>query len=551
MVWTDPQTVSGALPAPDALAALLSRAGVRLGFGLCGGAIARVMDALVRSSIRVTHCRHESGAAFMACEASLQSGRPAVVFTTTGPGFTHAISGLVAAMHEGADVVALVATSPSGRLGRGCFQELAPSAVDLSRFAPPAATFRHLHLGQRRDLVRLASILARPRRGRGRLVVVTAPSDLPNAGWEVPRLAAVRGGLRPVGVPEAIRALEGRRFAILAGFGARRACDGVRRLAERCSALVLTTPRGKGVLPEDHPRWAGVTGYGGHDYHAALRAFAPEVMLALGTGLGEGSTWFDPALVPPRGLVHVDEDPAAFSRAYPDAKTVAVLGDVREVVRVLGSCLPPRDGPAVISPRPVAVGPGPLHPQTVLQSVQGVLLDGASWPVMVEAGNAFAWGPHALRFRSPQFRMSAHFASMGHATCGVVGAAMANEEGRAVAVVGDGAMLMHHEVSTAAATATRAIWVVFNDAAYGMVAHGMRSIGLGEDPTRFPRVDFAALARAVGADGAIATDEATLATALGRARRADGPFVVDVWVDPAVPPPFGARNAALAAREDR
>ena len=68
-----------------AFAEALEQLGVRHAFGVTGGAISFFWSALGGTGIDVTHFRHESGAAFAACEASIASGRPVVVFVTTGP----------------------------------------------------------------------------------------------------------------------------------------------------------------------------------------------------------------------------------------------------------------------------------------------------------------------------------------------------------------------------------------------------------------------------------------------------------------------------------
>src|SRR5258705_5850918 len=84
----------------SALVQMLSRLGVREAFGVSGGAMAALWDALSSSPLRVYHFRHETGAAFAAIEAGFASGRPTVLFTTTGPGLTNALTGIVAAREE-------------------------------------------------------------------------------------------------------------------------------------------------------------------------------------------------------------------------------------------------------------------------------------------------------------------------------------------------------------------------------------------------------------------------------------------------------------------
>ena len=125
--------------------------------------------------------------------------------------------------------------------------------------------------------------------------------------------------------------------------------------------------------------------------------------------------------------------------------------------------------------------------------------------------------------------MSTGFGAMGHAAAGVVGAALATGR-RAVAVVGDGALLMTNEINSAVKFGARAVWIVLNDGRYGMCAQGMDALGLSAD-AEIPQVDFAAFARAQGARAMRVDHEAQLDAALAEAMAADGPFVVDVRID--------------------
>ncbi len=93
----------------SALVEIFLRLGVREAFGVSGGAMAALWDALSSSPLGVYHFRHETGAAFAAIEAGFASGRPTVLFTTTGPGLTNALTGIVAARDERARVIVVSA----------------------------------------------------------------------------------------------------------------------------------------------------------------------------------------------------------------------------------------------------------------------------------------------------------------------------------------------------------------------------------------------------------------------------------------------------------
>jgi acetolactate synthase-1/2/3 large subunit len=133
---------------------------------------------------------------------------------------------------------------------------------------------------------------------------------------------------------------------------------------------------------------------------------------------------------------------------------------------------------------------------------------------------------------------------MGQAVAGVLGAAV-GRAGKAVAIVGDGAMLMHNEINTAATYGVDAIWIVLNDARYGMIAQGMESVGWQPFATNFPRADFVAIARAMGGDGVRIECECNVEPALRTALAARGPFVVDVVIDPTEVAPSNRRNQSL------
>jgi acetolactate synthase-1/2/3 large subunit len=106
-------------------------------------------------------------------------------------------------------------------------------------------------------------------------------------------------------------------------------------------------------------------------------------------------------------------------------------------------------------------------------------------------------------------------------------------------------MLMQSELSTAVQYGVPAIFVILNDGGYGMIEHGMRAQGFTPLETRLPATDFAALARALGAEGRVVEHEAGLGAALHGIATRRTPLVVDVRVDPTERAPFGSRVQSL------
>lgn len=553
-----------------ALVEALHTLGVRHAFGVMGGAISSTFRALATADLRCVHFRHEAGAAFAAVEASLVTRRPVVVFTTAGPGIANALTGLLAGRWDGAHVILISACTSARHRGRVATQETTAATLGGAGVFLDGGAFHHAavieHPAQLPSvLARLAAGLARP---AGFIAHLSLPIDVQQArvddrGWRA------RGGRpRPLVFPPPTAVspdlarhhaelLVRERPAIWLGFGARHAAAAITRLAERTGALVLSSPRGKGIVPEDHPQFLGVTGLGGHpEVDDALVAHRPAYTLVLGTRLGESTSFWADELTPREAFIHVDAEASAIGGAYPEVATLPVVADVGAYVEAVLDALDRLPAPTFTAPaaRPAALRPpptlvprdhGPVRPQLLFQEVQRAFIDTDLAWLAAESGNAFCWSTHLWRFRAPgRYRVSTGFGSMGHATTGVVGAALARG-GKAVALVGDGAMMMLNELHTAVQEQAPAVWVVLNDAGYRMCAQGMEMLGWQPLHCDLPPVDFVALARAVGADGIRVTREADVAAALAAAARATGPFIVDVAIDPREVPPSGRRNRSL------
>lgn len=555
-------TIRAAIPfrtVSESLADVLVELGATHAFGLLGGGVAPVYDAVARSALKLVHCRHETGAAFAALEASLASGRPSVVVATTGPGVTNALTGLHAARLEGAKVVLLAGTTSAAQRGRGAFQEM--SHATLPGVFSPGAPF---HYGAWiEDAAEVATVARKLALGMARpggfVATIALPVALqglrvPMPIGDLPLIAAA-----PVATTETLRdcaeQLATERFAIWVGYGASHASAEVLALAERTGSPVFCTPRGKGIFPEDHPLFIGATGMGGHQsVGEALARHRPTRVLVLGTRLGEFSSFWDGDLVPEGGLIHVDLDPDVLGMAFPSSPVWGIQSEVggflRGVLRALDRRAPSASPAAMTFPSPFPKptardGEGPVRPSALMDAVQRVFVDETDAIVLTEAGNAFAWTTHHLAFKQPKrYRVSVGFGSMGHATTGVVGAAIGGAC-KAVAIVGDGAMLMQNELSTAATYGIDAVWVILNDARYNMTEQGMCSVGLDPHATAFTPADFVAMARSMGADGVKVERERDLEAALLAARAAKGPFVVDVHIDHTHKAPVGARNKSL------
>jgi acetolactate synthase-1/2/3 large subunit len=557
-----PAPVARGTRVADAIAGLLEDLGVEHVFGVIGGACAPLADAIGKSSLRFLHTRHEAGAAFAATEASLATGRPVAVLTTTGPGLMNALNGLTAARWDGAKVVCLSAATAPAHRGRLPVQESSYLTLPHDAFYSPGPLFDHATLIT--DAMELADLrrrlelgFARPQGFVAQVGISTGlQSQMQSAPAPSGTVSVTRASISGDHLDAVSARLAGEPVCLWVGYGARHAAESVRALAERLGAGVLCTPRAKGVFPERHPLYVGVTGAGGHEAAAAyVDRVRPRRTLVLGSRLGEASSFWDPRLVPEEGFVHVDLNASAFGAAYPAAPTDGVEAEIGAFVEALLGGLPrgpARAWPQIATPFPTPPAPrrfGPVRPAVLMDAVQRVIVEGSDALVLTESGNAFGFGNHHLRFMAPgRYRSSAAWGSMGHMVCGVVGAAVATGR-KAVAIVGDGAMLMNNEINTAVAAGAPAVWIVLNDAGFGIVRDGMTLSKLDPFASRIPRVDFVAFARAQGADGVRVAEEGALDLALEQALSAKKPFVVDVLMDEnTVSPAIAGRVASLEAQ---
>jgi thiamine pyrophosphate-dependent acetolactate synthase large subunit-like protein len=549
-----PQTVS------EAIVDALKELGVSHAFGVSGGAIAALWGALSASDIKVVHFRHETGAAFAAIEAHFVTNAPVVVFTTTGPGLTNALTGMLAARGEGAKIILLSACTTAAHRGRWAIQETDTDTMPLGLTAPGAL----FHLATVVESVeslpqifrRVANGLARP---GGFVCHLSLPTGLQTLALTNPMPSLARAAPRNSADDRVIDQCAGLLtegpVALWVGHGARGAAEGIRILAERLGAAVMCSPRAKGVFPEDHPLFVGVTGMGGHDaVEHYMKTHRPRRTLVLGTRLGEPTSFWNPAMIPAEGFIHVDVDPDVAGVAYPTAATLPVCSDIGQFVAALLRRLPATahvalHPPGLLDPAPPSVEPTRergIRPEALMAAIQRVVVDGHQCLVLAESGNSFAWATHCLRFRDAgRYRVSTGVGSMGHCAAGVVGAALAGSR-PAVAIVGDGAMLMNNEINTAVKVGAPAVWIVLNDSRYNMCEQGMAALGLEADAA-IPEVDFAMFAKALGAAGEIVESELDLDRALETALLAERPYVLDIRIDPTRPAPSMARNRGLRA----
>lgn len=545
-------TVRGA----DLLVRMLEDAGVDVVFGLPGGAISPVHDALLDSSIRVVTTRHEAGAMFAAAGYAHSTGKLGVVAVTSGPGALNAMTGLASAHCDGLPVMLLVGEVPRPAHGKGVLQDGSAHGlqiVEMTRHVSKLA----LEVPRPSNLPHLARrAIATALSGRKGPVVLTLPLDVSLAELSPPRSggAVNLGEVLSVELLDELAALllGAERPVILAGSGCRggNAPARLQVIAERFGCPVATTPKAKGVFPEDHALALGVFGLGGHASAQRYIESGVDVVVAIGTSLGDMSTNGFSQALQAKTLVHVDIDARQIGKSY--APTHAVVASAAELLGGLADRLAHRGSPAPRKLRTLpgrverqklasSTKPGRIAPQDALAEIQALLPSDTIFTV--DSGEHFVFATHFLEINDPDaYIVMTGLGSMGQSIGAAIGAQLAHPERAVAAICGDGCFAMNaFEIATAVAERLPIRVFVFNDERLGMVENGHQNV-YGRRPS-YPTnpLDVVAVAAGLGAQTMRIDGRDQLAAAKDLLLAAPGPVVIDVRID----------HEILLAKQDR
>ncbi len=509
-------TESGASGAESICTALLG-AGAECVFGLPGTQNVDLFEALRTSALRTVVAVHELSAAMMANGYYRASGRPGVLVTIPGPGFTWALSGLAEAALDSAALIHIVgqpARSPGAR-----FQL---QALDQTAMARPVVKAVH-QVEHAEDVANVvASAYAQSLAGEpGPVLVQTARAVLAQRAGVVAATARPEGPAcvaDPSVVDEVVRALAAaRRSVIFAGQGANDAADLIVQLAESASAVVVTTTSGRGVVPEDHPLSLGFE-LGGNGA-GTLNALVDESDLVLAIGCKfshNGSRGFH-LRIPAAKLIHVDASVDVLGANYPSR--LPICADARAFVAALLASLAARperptgfrageiaqfrergrrEGAAdLIEPRIHGVRSG--DPAEFFAALRRAMPRSSC--LVTDSGLHQVLVRRHFRVLHPRGLITpTNLQSMGFGISAAIGACLADPSRPVVALIGDGGLALSGlELLTAVRERIGLTVIVFVDGAYGMIRVQQLAATGRVHGTEFSGPDIAALAEAVGA----------------------------------------------------
>ncbi len=523
---------------------VLTREGIDTVFGIPGGAILPVYDAMPAYPVRHILARHEQGAGHMADGYARVTGDVGVVLATSGPAATNLVTPLATAMMDSVPVVAITGQVPTSLLGNDAFQETDVTGVTMG-------VTKHNYLVT--DINDLAQILREAfyiaRTGRPGPVLVDICKDVLNDETEFifPEEVQLPGYQPYMGLDEA--AIEAaaelinnaHRPLIIAGHGVQMAGaeNELRQLAEKAHIPVTMTLLGLGDIPETHPLSLGMCGMHG-EARANKAIQACDVLIGIGMRFDDRVTGKLEAFAPNAKVIHIEFDPAEINKNVP--ADVAVLGDAKEVLQALLPKIKPaehRNWMAQIDEWNresqeldiLNAEVEELIPPYVMRQLWHVTQGNTI--VVTDVGQHQMWeAQYFLHDRPRQLLTSGGLGTMGYALPAAIGAHYAAPDQPVWAVIGDGSMQMTlQELGVVMQERVPVKIAIINNGFLGMVRQWQELFyNKNYAGTPIANPDYVLLAQAYGIPARRVTDKADVVAVLEEAHHHDGPFLIDFQV---------------------
>lgn len=522
--------------------------GIDTVFGLPGLQTLPLNEAInSHPDVQYVMARHETAVSHQAWGYSQSSGRTAATLVLPGPGDMNAMNGLKNALNDCTPLVHITAETETDVRGGEAIHEASPDMYD--------------------DVVKQNILVSAPESAIGELRRAIATAQTPPKGpvrVGIPKdfLSADAGHTdsstysttpfddAPEDVTDAAEMLAAAESAIIVAGGGIRIADASEELcaiAEKLDAPVLTTRKGKGVIPEDHPLSAGVLSKSIPELREHISD--TDIVLGAGTDFDAQATrsWSIPL---PDQLIHVTIQPDELGRGYdPD---IGLVGDAKNVLAAIDAELETADtiessGGAEIVRRIrelvtarlaglADVSEPPLTSVSALHAIHEVLP--RETIISTDVGGFRTWSflPGVFEVYGPRQQiLPGSWGTMGTGLPAAIGAKMANPDTPVVTLTGDGGLLMCvEELHTAVAEQLPITVVVLNNNDYAIISEGTKrnTRDSFEYTWQDSPIKFASLATSMGAQSAKAETPDAIQQELSAALETSQPSLVEIPIDP-------------------
>jgi acetolactate synthase-1/2/3 large subunit len=541
-----------------ALIEALKKQNVKIIFGIPGGAILPIYDALYdERDIRHILMRHEQCAAHAADGYARVKGEPGVCMATSGPGATNLVTGIATAYMDSSPLIAITGQVPTSFIGKDAFQE-----VDIIGITTPITKYNY----QIRNVKDIPKIIQEAfyiaSSGRPGPVLIDIPKDIQTSidDMSFDSEIKIRGyklnlDPHPLQIKKAVGFLiNAERPIILAGGGIHwaKAYDELLMLAELLFAPVTTTFMGKGAIPENHPLCLGCIGMHGR-IEANEAIMMADVVLSIGVRFSDRSTCKVDDFCTNAKIIHIDIDPSEIKKNV--SIHLPIVADAKKALRLIIDELIHRGLKKEKSEwlkkiEMLKKDNADTEPEGELTGMNAVKLLRKVLPedsiVTTEVGQNQMWASLYFKVLKPRtFISSGGLGTMGFGFPAALGAKVAKPNVPVVDIAGDGSFLMtEQDLATSIVEDIPVIVMILNNSSLGMVVQWQRLFyNRRYSNTILKSVpDFVKLAEAYGAKGSRVSSLNELEQALKEAIKSDVTYVIDVPVSseedvlPFVPP---------------
>ncbi|MDZ7261872.1 MAG: biosynthetic-type acetolactate synthase large subunit [candidate division KSB1 bacterium] len=455
--------------------------GVDTIFGFPGGAVIGIYDVLYRTpQIRHILVRHEQGATHAADGYARATGKPGVVFVTSGPGATNTVTGIATAYMDSIPIVVFTGQVPSAMIGNDAFQE-----ADIIGITRPITKHSYLvkDVNQLAQIVREAFYIATT--GRPGPVLVDLPKDMlvSKAVYQRPKKPQIRG-YNPVTrghyqqIAKAAHLIsQAKRPLIYAGGGviSGNAAAELTELAIKGNIPVTTTLTGLGAFPEDHPLALKMLGMHG-TWYANMAICECDVLIAVGARFDDRVTGRLDKFSVNSKKIHIDIDPACIAKNVP--VDIPIVGDVKHVLPQLTQMIQRPDTNGWCETINQWKKEHPLRyrnrsdqimPQFVVEKISELTRGEAI--IVTDVGQNQMWTAQYYQFKHPRSMLtSGGLGTMGYGFPAAVGAAIGCPGRIVFCITGDGGFqMMCQELATAVYYRIPVKVAILNNGYLGMV----------------------------------------------------------------------------------
>lgn len=541
------QLITGA----EAVMRSLINEGVTRIFGYPGGSIMPVYNALFDHRDEVTHVltRHEQGAIHAAQGYARVTGKPGVVFTTSGPGATNLVTGIADALADSTPLVIVTGQVDSNLLGFDAFQETDVVGVTL-----PVAKWscQIWHADEVGAAVARAFHIACTGRPGPVIIDITVNAQNELTEYFYTPCSDIRSyDPSPLPDAEAIREAaalinSSRRPLIIAGQGVTISSAEVilRELAEKADIPVGCTLMGLSAMPSDHRLNRGMVGMHGR-MSLNVNTNRSDLILAVGMRFDNRVTGCPSTYAPNAKIVHIDIDSTEFDKII--NADVKLHGDA---LYILNELLPlvreashsewisefdriDADEQRLVIDRELKRPEG--MPMSMAEVVTEVMRQGDdTLTVVTDVGLNQMMAARYSRFSRPRSIVtSGGLGTMGFGLPAAIGAKMGCPASEVVLFVGDGGLQMTiQELGTILENGTVVKIVLLNNNFLGNVRQ-LQTVAYGGRFSATPLVnpDFVAISRAYGIEAENVNNRTELAPAVTRLLGSGGSYLINVNID--------------------